>query len=106
MADTGRLDRLTEVVERTGAKLVAIGDGAQLPSIGAGGMFDRLADIAPERRALKRAADARPRRAEGVGGPARRALRPGDGALPRQGRLHMADTRDQAVEHAVQNWAA
>ena len=47
MADTDRLDRLTEVVEHTGAKLVAIGDGAQLPSIGAGGMFDRLADIAP-----------------------------------------------------------
>jgi ATP-dependent exoDNAse (exonuclease V) alpha subunit len=23
-----------------------------------------------------------------------------------QGRLHMADTRDEAVEHAVQNWAA
>jgi ATP-dependent exoDNAse (exonuclease V) alpha subunit len=35
MADTDRLDRLTEVVELTGAKLVAIGDGAQLPSIGA-----------------------------------------------------------------------
>jgi ATP-dependent exoDNAse (exonuclease V) alpha subunit len=47
MADTSRLDRLTATIERTGAKLVAIGDGAQLPSIGAGGMFDRLANIAP-----------------------------------------------------------
>ena len=47
MADTDRLDRLTEVVERSGSKLVAIGDAAQLPSIGAGGMFDRLAEIAP-----------------------------------------------------------
>ena len=47
MADTDRLDRAHRVVERTGAKLVAIGDGAQLPSIGAGGMFDRLTDIAP-----------------------------------------------------------
>ena len=47
MADTARLDRLTEIIERTGAKLVAIGDSAQLPSIGAGGMFDRLAEIAP-----------------------------------------------------------
>jgi conjugative relaxase-like TrwC/TraI family protein len=47
MADTGRLARLTETVERMGAKLVAIGDGAQLPSIGAGGMFDRLSEIAP-----------------------------------------------------------
>ncbi len=35
MGDTDRLEKLTEVVERTGAKLVGIGDGAQLPSIGA-----------------------------------------------------------------------
>ena len=47
MADTHRLDRLTEHVADRGAKLVAIGDGAQLPSIGAGGMFDRLAAIVP-----------------------------------------------------------
>ena len=47
MADTSRLDRLTQVVDRAGAKLVAIGDGEQLPSIGAGGMFDRLTEIAP-----------------------------------------------------------
>jgi ATP-dependent exoDNAse (exonuclease V) alpha subunit len=47
MADTSRLERLTAVVEHTGAKLVGIGDGAQLPSIGAGGMCDRLAVLAP-----------------------------------------------------------
>ncbi len=28
------LDALTELVERTGAKLIAVGDGKQLPSIG------------------------------------------------------------------------
>ena len=39
--------RLNEVVEHSGSKLVAIGDAAQLPSIGAGGMFARLGDIAP-----------------------------------------------------------
>ena len=49
MADTNRLDRLTEIVEHTGAKLVAIGDAAQLPSIGAGGMFDRLTRSRPVR---------------------------------------------------------
>ncbi len=47
MADTDRLERLTEVVEHSGSKLVAIGDAAQLPSIGAGGMFARLGNIAP-----------------------------------------------------------
>ena len=31
MADTVRLERLTELVERTGAKLVVIGDGSAAP---------------------------------------------------------------------------
>jgi conjugative relaxase-like TrwC/TraI family protein len=105
MADTSRLDRLTRTVERAGAKLVAIGDSAQLPSIGAGGMFDRLTEIAPSaqlskvRRTLNRGeqrawADLRAGRSD-------RAM----AYYQRQGRLHMADTRDQAVEHAVQGWA-
>jgi AAA domain/TrwC relaxase len=105
MADTSRLERLTEVVERTGAKLVAVGDGAQLPSIGAGGMFDRLAGIAPSatlsnvRRTLDRAerrawADLRAGRSD-------RAM----AHYQSIGRLHMADTRDEAVEHAVKEWA-
>jgi conjugative relaxase-like TrwC/TraI family protein len=105
MADTSRLDRLTEVVERTGAKLVAIGDGAQLPSIGAGGMFDRLTEIAPSAALsnVRRTLDPAEQRAWAD-------LRAGrsDRAMAhylRRGRLHMTDTRDQAVEHAVQDWA-
>ena len=47
MVDHKRLDALTELVERSGAKLIAVGDGKQLPSIGPGGMFDRLTDHAP-----------------------------------------------------------
>jgi ATP-dependent exoDNAse (exonuclease V) alpha subunit len=105
MADTSRLDRLTDVVERSGAKLVLIGDGAQLPSIGAGGMFDRLANIAPTaalsdvRRTLDPAeqkawADLRAGRSD-------RAM----AHYLRRGRLHMADTRDQAIENAVSAWA-
>ena len=106
MADTSRLDRLTEAVDRTGAKLVATGDGAQLPSIGTGGMFDRLTKIAPSvalsnvRRTLDPAeqrawADLRAGRSD-------RAM----AHYLRRGRLHMSDTRDQAVEHAVQDWAS
>jgi conjugative relaxase-like TrwC/TraI family protein len=105
MADTSRLERLTDVVDRAGAKLVAIGDGAQLPSIGAGGMFDRLAAIAPSaqlsnvRRTLDRAeqrawADLRAGRSD-------RAM----AHYQSRGRLHMADTRDDAMEHAVREWA-
>ena len=42
MADHQRLDALTALVERSGAKPIAVGDSKQLPSIGPGGMFDRL----------------------------------------------------------------
>jgi conjugative relaxase-like TrwC/TraI family protein len=106
MADTHRLDRLTEMVEHTGSKLVAIGDGAQLPSIGAGGMFDRLAGIAPSATLsnIRRTLDPDEQRAWAD-------LRAGrsDRAMAHyhaRGQLHMADTRDQAVEQAVESWAA
>jgi conjugative relaxase-like TrwC/TraI family protein len=105
MADTSRLDRLTKVVARTGAKLVAIGDGAQLPSIGAGGMFDRLAKLSPcaELSSVHRTHDPGERRAWAD-------LRAGrtDKAIAHylaNGRLHVSDSRDQAVEQAVSDWA-
>jgi ATP-dependent exoDNAse (exonuclease V) alpha subunit len=105
MADTHRLDRLTEMVERTGAKLVLVGDAAQLPSIGAGGMFDRLTEIAPsaELSDVRRTLDPDEQRAWAD-------LRAGrsDRAMAHyhaRGQLHMADTRDQAVEQAVKSWA-
>jgi conjugative relaxase-like TrwC/TraI family protein len=105
MADTSRLDRLAEMVRRSGAKLVAIGDGAQLPSIGAGGMFDRLAKLAPSAQLsnVRRTLDPAEQRAWAD-------LRAGrsDRAMAhylRRGQLHMTDTRDQAVEQAVGDWA-
>jgi conjugative relaxase-like TrwC/TraI family protein len=105
MADTDRLDRLTETVEHSGAKLVTIGDAAQLPSIGAGGMFDRLSDIAPsaELSNIRRTLDPHEQRAWAD-------LRAGrsDRAMAHyhaRGQLHMSDTRDQALEQAAQEWA-
>jgi conjugative relaxase-like TrwC/TraI family protein len=105
MSDTDRLDRLTEVVADTGSKLVAIGDGAQLPSIGAGGMFDRLAQLAPSARLsnVLRTLDPAEQRAWAH-------LRAGrsDRAMAHylsKGRLHMNDTRDETVEDAVRDWA-
>ena len=105
MADTVRLDRLTELVDRTGAKLVVIGDGEQLPSIGAGGMFDRLAAIAPraELSVVHRTPDRHEQRAWAD-------LRAGrtDRAMAHylaRGRVHMADTRGESVEGAVAAWA-
>jgi ATP-dependent exoDNAse (exonuclease V) alpha subunit len=57
------------IVDRSGAKLVLIGDGGQLPSIGAGGMFDQLADIAPtaELSNVRRMLDRREQRARAPG---------------------------------------
>jgi hypothetical protein len=105
MADTERLERLSELVHRTGSKLVAIGDAAQLPAIGAGGMFESLARIAPSARLseVRRTPSPSEQRAWAD-------LRAGrsDRALAHylaQGRLHMTDTRDQALERAVASWA-
>jgi len=105
MVDHKRLDALTELVERSGAKLIAVGDGKQLPSIGPGGMFDRLTRHAPtiELERIHRTTDPREQKAW-------QALRAGEperamAHYQAQGRLHLADTRDQAAENAVQAWA-
>ena len=105
MADHKRLDALTELVERSGAKLIAVGDGKQLPSIGPGGMFDRLTQHAPtvELETIHRTKDPDEQRAW-------QALRAGEperamAHYQARGRLHLADTRDQAAENAVQTWA-
>jgi conjugative relaxase-like TrwC/TraI family protein len=106
MTDHKRLDALTRLVERSEAKLIAVGDGKQLPSIGPGGMFDRLANHAPtvELTDIHRTTDPAERRAW-------QALRAGEperamAHYASRGRLHLSDTRDQAAEQAVQTWAA
>jgi conjugative relaxase-like TrwC/TraI family protein len=105
MADTSRLERLTEVVEHAGAKLVLIGDAAQLPSIGAGGMFERLTHVAPsaELSQVKRTLDSGERGAWAHlrAGRSHKAM----AHYVSRGRLHMADSRDEALEHAVRDWA-
>jgi conjugative relaxase-like TrwC/TraI family protein len=105
MADHKRLDALTELVERIGAKLIVVGDGKQLPSIGPGGMFDRLTQHAPtiELETIHRTKDPEEQRAW-------QALRAGEperamAHYQARGRLHLADTRDKAAENAVQTWA-
>jgi conjugative relaxase-like TrwC/TraI family protein len=106
MADHARLDDLTDLIERTGAKLIAVGDGKQLPSIGPGGMFDRIATHTPtaELKDIHRTQDHEERKAW-------QALRAGEPARAiahyhQRGQLHFGDTRDQAGEQAVQRWHA
>ncbi len=106
MVDHKRLDVLTELVERSGAKLIAVGDGKQLPSIGPGGMFDRIADHAPvaELADIHRTHDPHERKAWA-------ALRAGEperamAHYQARGQLYFMDTRDEAGEAAVQRWAS
>jgi conjugative relaxase-like TrwC/TraI family protein len=105
MVDHKRMDGLTRVVEESGAKLIAVGDGKQLPSIGPGGMFDRLADRAPtaELADVRRTTDPAERKAWA-------ALRAGEperamAHYRARGQLFFNNTRDQAGEAAVQRWA-
>ena len=92
-------------MERSGAKLIAVGDGKQLPSIGPGGMFDRLTSHAPtaeltDIHRTKDPADQRAWQALRAGEPERAMAH-----YASRGQLHLSDTRDQAAEHAVQTWA-
>ena len=105
MVDHKRMDALTELMERSGAKLIAVGDGKQLPSIGPGGMFDRIAGRAPtaELADVRRTSDPEERRAWA-------ALRAGEperamAHYQSRGQLFFTDTRDEAGEVAVQRWA-
>ncbi|MGA9316222.1 MAG: AAA family ATPase, partial [Solirubrobacteraceae bacterium] len=105
MVDHKRMDALIELVERSGAKLIAVGDGKQLPSIGPGGMFDRIANRAPtaELTDVRRTSDPEERRAWA-------ALRTGEperamAHYQARGQLFFNDTRDEAGEAAVQRWA-
>ncbi len=105
MVDTRRLASLTELIAAREAKLVLIGDPRQLPAIGAGGMFERLAEHAAVARLsdVRRAQDTHERQAW-------RDLRAGrsEQAMAHyvgRGQLHLSDTREQALEHAARQWA-
>ncbi len=104
MVNHKRMDALTELVERSGAKLIAVGDGKQLPSIGPGGMFDRLATHTPtaELTDIRRTQDPDERRAWA-------ALRAGEPERAmahyfKRAQLHFSNTRDEAGEAAIQRW--
>jgi conjugative relaxase-like TrwC/TraI family protein len=104
MADTRRLDALSEVVRHSGAKLVVIGDARQLPAIGAGGLFERLTNVAPTARLseVRRTSDPLERQAwaDLRAGRAEQAM----AHYQARGQLHFADTREQALEGAVKQW--
>jgi conjugative relaxase-like TrwC/TraI family protein len=105
MADTRRLDALSRVVAESGGKLVVIGDARQLPAIGAGGLFKELSETAPTARLseVHRTDDPDERRAwaDLRAGRAEQAM----AHYQARGQLHFTDTREQALEGAVKQWA-
>jgi len=104
MGDTTRLHPLVAAVDRHGASLVAIGDPRQLPSIGAGGMFEHIAERVPTAQLTEvhRTTDVATREAW-------RELREGDPARAMAhyraaGRLHFGETRVEAIEAAARRY--
>jgi conjugative relaxase-like TrwC/TraI family protein len=104
MADTRRLAALTALTERNRSKLLLVGDQEQLPSIGAGGMFAavqqqvptaQLSEVHRARQGWEREAWGRVREGEGA-----RAL----AAYAARERLHVSDTRKQAVREMLDAW--
>jgi conjugative relaxase-like TrwC/TraI family protein len=106
MADTRRLAAMVELTREVDAKLVLAGDQAQLSSVGAGGLFSEIAERAPTARLteVRRANHEWERDAWGC-------LRDGDAetalaAYQAHGRLHLEETRSEAGERMVSDWAA
>jgi conjugative relaxase-like TrwC/TraI family protein len=104
MADTNRLAALTELTARHESKLVLVGDQAQLPSIGAGGMFAELQKHVPTAQVseVHRAQHAWEREAWGQvrEGSSQRAL----AQYQAHDGLHISDTREEAAGRMVDAW--
>jgi conjugative relaxase-like TrwC/TraI family protein len=105
MADSARLSRLVKATAERESKLVLAGDAAQLSSIGPGGLFKEIEVKAPTAELVEvhRARHEWERTAweqirNGEPGPALAQYRA-------HGRLHIHDTRAQAAEAMVAEWA-
>ena len=108
MTDDVDLVRLTAYVEAAGAKLVLTGDHHQLGPVGPGGALGAL--VARHPGAVHYLAENR-RQHDPAEGQALEALRNGDVGqaidwYTAQGRVHALDSRDDALQGAVDAWAA
>ena len=105
MADTRRVHALMEAAGESRAKVLLVGDAAQLSPIGAGGLFGEIAKCAPtaELTEVHRARHGWEREAwvQLRAGASERAL----SAYAARGRLHADDTRVEAGERMVADWA-
>lgn len=104
MVDTPTLARLLDAADESGAKLIVVGDGRQLPAIGPGGMFDQLTRHAPRAvlEEVRRTEDPEEKKAW-------RALRNGkpERALAHylaRDQLHLEPSRDHALQAAADRY--
>lgn len=104
MSDSERFATITELTAQANAKVVYVGDAAQIGSIGAGGLFAQLEGKVPtaELTEVHRAHHEWEREAweqirNGEPGPALAKYQAHE-------RLHVHDTRAQAAEAMVENW--
>ncbi|MGH2831398.1 MAG: MobF family relaxase [Solirubrobacteraceae bacterium] len=104
MVDTPRLEKLVTLTDRANAKILLVGDSAQINSIRAGGVFKELEWKVPtsELTQVQRANHEWERTAW-------EQIRAGDSApalaqYQAHERLHIHDTRAQAAEAMVDNW--
>ncbi|WP_393101431.1 MobF family relaxase [Streptomyces sp. LN325] len=105
MAETGQLDEIRRLAARAGAKVLYVGDNAQLDSVGSGGMFSQLTEELPNVHRL----DEVMRFNSQWEKEASLRLRRGEvevlGEYEARGRLR-AGTREQMLEASYQSWLA
>lgn len=106
MADTRTLSPIIRAIDEANGKLILVGDPAQLPSVGAGGLFAALSEGGGAIRLteIHRQHDPQERRAI-------TALRERDAEtylthLARHDRLHLGGDHTQAKARLVQDWWA
>ncbi|MFF8432434.1 MobF family relaxase [Streptomyces sp. NPDC016566] len=105
MAETGQLDEIRRLAARAGAKVLYVGDNAQLDSVGSGGIFSQLTEELPNVHRL----DAVMRFNSEWEKKASLKLRQGEvdvlAEYDAHGRLR-AGTRQQMLEASYQSWLA
>ncbi|MFF1399331.1 MobF family relaxase [Streptomyces sp. NPDC058287] len=114
MTDTTQINELRKLIEASGAKCVPAGDPAQLPAIGAGGMFAQWVEEAPGVHVLdevRRFRDVVPTTGEKVTreweADASLQLRAGDAESLEQYELHgrfRGGSAEEMTERAYQAW--
>ena len=104
MAETRVLAPVLRLVEEAGGKVILVGDPAQLPAVGAGGLYGALCDQLGAVQLVENSRQHEPAERDALS-----QLRAGDaegylGHAAREGRLLVADDPIQAKERLLADW--